>query len=35
MEFYRLDYSLSIFIPECNLKPESKPREEISKEAGN
>jgi hypothetical protein len=34
MEFYRMDYSLSTFIPECSISPERLKREDIFAKLG-
>jgi hypothetical protein len=34
LECYRMDYTLQIFVPECNLPPESKMRDKIANQYG-
>ncbi len=34
LEFYRMDYTLSTFLPECSLSQEPKSRQEIEKNVG-
>jgi hypothetical protein len=34
MEFYRMDYSLSTFIPECSISPERLKKEELFAKLG-
>lgn len=34
LEFYRMDYTLSTFLPECSLSQEPKTRQEIEKNVG-
>lgn len=34
MEFFKMDYSLSVFIPECSISPERLKREEIFAKLG-
>mmetsp|Transcript_30881 Transcript_30881/g.30429 ORF Transcript_30881/g.30429 Transcript_30881/m.30429 type:complete len:83 (+) Transcript_30881:205-453(+) len=34
LEFYRMDYTLSTFLPECSLSQEPKTRQEIEKNIG-
>ena len=34
LEFYRMDYTLSTFLPECSLSQEPKTRKEIEDEVG-
>ena len=34
MEYFKMDYSLSVFIPECSISPERLKREEIYAKLG-
>lgn len=34
LEFYRMDYSLAVYLPEANIGQEPKKREDIESKAG-